>query len=60
MVEPAKLTLNGMVASVDGRKVVKGRVEGTPEKSENLGRQLAEELLAKGAADILREVHRKG
>jgi hydroxymethylbilane synthase len=60
MVEPAKLTLNGMVASVDGRKVVKGRVEGTPEKSENLGRQLAEELLAKGAGDILREVYRKG
>jgi porphobilinogen deaminase len=35
-------------------------VEGSLEKSEELGKHLAEELLAKGAGDILREVYRKG
>jgi hydroxymethylbilane synthase len=59
-VESGKLILTGMVAGVDGRKVIRGKVEGSPEKSEDLGRQLAEELLARGAGDILREVYKQG
>jgi len=54
-VESGKLSLNGLVASFDGRKVIKGKVEGPSLKSEDLGRQLAEELLGNGAGDILRE-----
>jgi len=54
-VESGKLRLNGLVASSDGRKVIKGKVEGSSLKSEDLGRQLAEELLENGAGDILRE-----
>ena len=54
-VESGKLSLNGLVASSDGRKVIKGKVEGPSLKSEDLGRQLAEELLENGAGDILRE-----
>jgi len=54
-VESGKLSLNGLVASFDGRKVIKGKVEGPSLKSEDLGRQLAEELLENGAGDILRE-----
>jgi hydroxymethylbilane synthase len=59
-VEAGRLSLTGLVAGVDGQKVVRGRVEGSPAKSEELGKQLAGELLAKGAGDILREVYWKG
>jgi hydroxymethylbilane synthase len=59
-VEERKLILTGLVAGVDGRKMIRGKVEGCPEESEDLGRQLAEELLARGAGDILREVYQAG
>jgi hydroxymethylbilane synthase len=59
-VDSDRVVLTGLVAGVDGQKVIRGRVEGSPEKSEELGKHLAEELLAKGAGDILREVYRKG
>jgi hypothetical protein len=39
--------------------MIKGRVEGPVAKSEELGKQLAGELLARGAGDILREVYPK-
>lgn len=55
-----KLFLTGLVAGVDGRRVVKGKVEGPLEKNTELGVQLAEELLGRGAEEILREVCRKG
>jgi len=57
--EGEKLVLNGLVAGVDGKRVIKGKIEGPVEKNEELGERLAEELLAKGAADILKEVYRK-
>jgi porphobilinogen deaminase len=55
-----KLFLTGLVAGVDGRRVVKGKVEGPLEKNTELGVQLAEELLGRGAEEILREVYQKG
>ena len=55
-----KLVLTGLVAGVDGRRVVKGKVEGPLEKNTELGVQLAEELLGRGAEEILREVYKKG
>jgi len=58
-VESGRVALTGLVAGLDGQKVIRGRVEGSPEKSEELGKQLAEELLAKGAGDILGEVYKK-
>jgi len=58
-VESGRLRLAGLVAGVEGHRVIKGRVEGPAAKSEELGKQLAEELLAQGAGDILREVYRK-
>ena len=54
-----RLSLVGLVAGVEGHRVISGRVEGPAAKSEELGKQLAEELLAQGAGDILREVYRK-
>jgi len=59
-VESDRLSLAGLVAGLDGQKATRGRVEGSPAKGEDLGKQLAAELLAKGAGDILREVYRRG
>jgi len=58
-VETDRLTLNGLVAGLDGRRIIKGKVEGSSAKSEDLGRKLAEELLEKGAGEILHEVRKK-
>jgi hydroxymethylbilane synthase len=55
-----RLVLTGLVAGVDGRRVVKGKVEGPLEKNVELGVQLAEKLLGQGAEEILREVYKKG
>ena len=58
-VEGEKLIFIGLVAALDGKRVIKGKVEGPAGKNEELGERLAEELLAKGAADILKEVYQK-
>ena len=58
-VEGEKLIFIGLVAALDGKRVIKGKVEGPVGKNEELGERLAEELLAKGAADILEEVYQK-
>ena len=58
-VEGEKVILVGLVAGVDGKKIVKGKAEGTVEKNEELGERLAEELLARGAGAILREVYKR-
>jgi hydroxymethylbilane synthase len=57
--EGGKLVFFGLVAALDGRRIFKGKVEGPSEKKEELGEALAEELLQKGAGDILKEVYRK-
>jgi hydroxymethylbilane synthase len=54
-VEDGKLVLDGLVSSPDGRKVLRGRVEGSSDEAEALGRKLAERLLAQGAEELLRE-----
>ena len=54
-----KLTLTGFVASVDGKTSVKDSISGPATDCEKLGVQLAEKLLAAGAADILKEVYQR-
>jgi hydroxymethylbilane synthase len=56
-VKNGKLTLVGLVGSVDGKRIVKNSIEGEPEKAEKLGVLLAEKLLSQGADVILREVY---
>ncbi len=51
------LLLTGLVASVDGRQIIKDVIEGAPEQAEKLGVTLAETLLSRGADVILREVY---
>lgn len=48
-----KLHVDGMVASLDGKKVLKANLHGQTDTAELLGVALAEELLDLGAADLL-------
>jgi hydroxymethylbilane synthase len=49
------VTLQGLVASLDGARVVRGERSGPLAEAARVGEALAEELLGKGAAEILRE-----
>ncbi len=47
------LYLRGMVADIAGQTFVRGEILGPSAEAKELGRELAEELLARGAADLL-------
>lgn len=55
--ENGKLWLRGLVARPDGSEVVRGEINGAPEQAEHLGVTLADDLLARGARAILRDVY---
>jgi len=57
-VEGSDVRLEAAVASPDGRQVVRGELRGARSEAEALGLTLAEELLARGGGDILRELER--
>ena len=50
------LTLTGMVASLDGQRLVKDTVTGAPTEAEKLGIELAQRLRQQGAQEILAEI----
>jgi hydroxymethylbilane synthase len=50
------LTLTGLVASVDGKRLIKDTVTGAASEAEYLGIQLAQLLHQQGAQDILNEI----
>ncbi|MSP15436.1 MAG: hydroxymethylbilane synthase [Myxococcales bacterium] len=52
-----ELTLEALVGSPDGLRVVRGIRRGPADAPESLGHALADELLARGAATILAECH---
>jgi hydroxymethylbilane synthase len=47
-----RLVMTAVVASEDGRHVLRAEAAGAPEDAEHLGRGLAESLLARGAAEV--------
>jgi hydroxymethylbilane synthase len=51
-----RLHLRGLVASLDGSQLFRAEAHG--DDPEAVGEQLAEELLAQGAAEVLREIYR--
>ena len=51
------LWLRGLVGSVHGKQIIHGDISGPKEQAEELGKLLAEQLLAQGADDILRAVY---
>ncbi len=52
----AVMTLQGLVASIDGEVIIKDAVAGDPAASETLGVELAEKLLSRGAGRLLDEI----
>jgi hydroxymethylbilane synthase len=51
------MKLEGLVASVDGKELIRDSVEGTIEDPESIGIQLADRLLARGADRILQAIY---
>jgi hydroxymethylbilane synthase len=51
--------LRGLVGSVDGTTILRANLQGARDSAEQLGIQLAEQLLADGAGDILAEVYER-
>jgi hydroxymethylbilane synthase len=55
--QDAVLVLDGLVGNLTGDRIIKGYAEGNPGDAEKLGTALAEEVLAKGAKEILDELY---
>lgn len=55
-----KLSMRAFVGSPDGKERVEGRVEGPAEDAEKMGIELADDLLSRGAKEILAEVYKNG
>ena len=53
------LQIDGLVGTIDGKKIIRHHLEGPIEDAERLGIKLAEILLEKGAREILDEVYQK-
>ncbi len=58
-VEEDRLVLQGLVAGLDGRELIRDSVAGPVEDAELLGRALADKLIALGADKILKEVRQE-
>jgi hydroxymethylbilane synthase len=50
------LTMKGMVASIDGLRLIKDEVSGAADQFEQLGLELADKLRGLGAKEILDEI----
>lgn len=53
----SEIVLEGLVASVDGKEVIRDRVKGTVDDPFSVGVQLAERLLARGGERILQAIY---
>lgn len=51
------LLLRGLVGRPDGSEIVRGEQRGHPEEAQTLGLRLAEDLLARGAEEILKALY---
>jgi hydroxymethylbilane synthase len=54
-VSGGRVTLRGLVASLDGSRIVRAEGSAPVAEARSLGERVGDELLGKGAADILRE-----
>ena len=57
VLEKGIVVLRGLVASLDGRRVVKGEGLAPPDQARAMGEHVAEEILARGGREILAEVY---
>lgn len=58
--EDGRMVLEGLVAELDGSRIIRDRIVGDPERPEEIGNALAEKLLGAGADRILAGVYGKG
>jgi hydroxymethylbilane synthase len=56
----SKLVMDGLVGSISGDRIIKGHIKGNLEHAESLGITLADDILSRGAKEILDEVYGKG
>ncbi|MCY4222944.1 MAG: hydroxymethylbilane synthase, partial [Thiotrichales bacterium] len=56
-IEDGAMRLGGLVASLDGTRVLQARVDGSAREAEALGAEAATAVLAQGAGEILAEVY---
>jgi hydroxymethylbilane synthase len=54
-----RIMMDGLVGSIAGDRLIKGYSEGDPEHAESLGIRLAEDVLERGAKEILDEVYKR-
>lgn len=54
------IVLRGLVGRPDGTEIIRGDISGRPEDAEELGTVLADDLLSRGAGEILKEIYGNG
>ena len=52
-----QLSMEGRVGSVDGQTLLSAQLSAAPEQAEQLGEQLAQNLLAQGAGELLKALY---
>ncbi len=57
VLDSGKILLRGLVGKPDGTEIVRGDITGKVEDAETLGTTLADDLLSRGAKEILQEVY---
>jgi hydroxymethylbilane synthase len=55
IVDESDVWLRALVADMDGKRIVRGERRGAIDEAESLGKSVAEELLDRGAGELLRE-----
>jgi hydroxymethylbilane synthase len=53
------LQIDGLVGTIDGKRLIRHRMEGPIKQAESLGIELAEVLLMRGAKEILEEIYQR-
>ena len=60
IIEDEHIKLTGLVAELDGSRMIKNSMQSPLDQAQNLGTRLAEDLLAKGADEILKRLEQDG
>ena len=60
VLEHGVILMRGLVGAIDGSQIIRGDISGRPEDAAELGQVLADDLLSRGAAEILKAVYGNG
>ncbi len=55
-IEKNMFTMDALIGSLDGKKILRGSIKGNPDEAENLGIQLAKTLAESGGKEILDQI----